>query len=173
MPQRMKVVQLPKAVKAWLDRALADNNFSQYEALARALGKKGFAISKSALHRYGTQFQARVVQLQTATEMAKVIVEANPDNDNSQNEALIRLCQERIMQLLVEQKDTDDPGILVKLTRAIADLARASVNQKRYREEVESKAKTAAEKAAKIAKRGGLSKAGAEQLQRLILGIAA
>jgi hypothetical protein len=64
--------------------------------------------------------------------MAKVIVETNPDNDNSQNEALIRLCQERIMQLLVETKDGDDAGILVKLTRAIADLARASVNQKRY-----------------------------------------
>jgi hypothetical protein len=45
----------------------------------------------------------------------------------------------------------------VKVTRAIADLARASVNQKRFREEVPSKAKSAAEKAERIARRGGLS----------------
>jgi hypothetical protein len=57
MPKRTKVKQLPKAVKAWLDRALADNGFSQYESLAAALGKKGFAISKSSLHRYGRQFE--------------------------------------------------------------------------------------------------------------------
>jgi predicted transcriptional regulator len=173
MPKRTKVKQLPKAIKTWLDRALAENGFSQYESLAAALGKKGFAISKSSLHRYGRQFEARVEQIRTATEMAKVIVETNPDDDNSQNEALIRLCQERIMQLLVETKDGDDAGTLVKLTRAIADLARASVNQKRYREEVEGKAKSAAEKAAKIARRGGVSKASAEAIQKLILGIAA
>jgi hypothetical protein len=49
-----------------------------------------------------------VADIKTATEMARTIVEANPDDDNSQNEALIRLTQERIMQLLVESKDTND-----------------------------------------------------------------
>lgn len=170
--RRNQVTQLPKTVKAWLDRALAENGFSQYEALAKALGKKGYSISKSSLHRYGQKFQRRVEEIKTATEMAKVIVETNPDSDNSQNEALIRLTQEKLMSMLVELDAESDAGKLVKVTRAIADLARASVNQKRFREEVEHRAKTAAEKAEKIARRGGLTEKSVEAIRREILGIA-
>lgn len=170
--RRPQVVKLPKRIKEWLDRALTENGFSQYEALAKELSRKGFSISKSALHRYGQKFEQRVQDIKTATDMARVIVEANPDDDNNQNEALIRLTQERIMQLLVETKDSSDAGVLVKLTRAIADLARASVSQKRYREEVQTKAKSAAEKAERIARRGGLTERSVEAIRREILGIA-
>ena len=34
MPRRSKVEALPAPVKAWLDQALVENNFSQYERLA-------------------------------------------------------------------------------------------------------------------------------------------
>ncbi|MGK4383427.1 phage protein Gp27 family protein [Ectopseudomonas oleovorans] len=57
MPPRSKVGQLPAKVKAWLDQALAENNFSDYEALSAELAGRGFAISKSALHRYGQNFE--------------------------------------------------------------------------------------------------------------------
>jgi arginine repressor len=169
--RRNQVTKLPKAIKAWLDRALTTNGFSQYEALAAMLKKKGYSISKSTLHRYGRKFEERVSEIKIATEMARTIVEANPDDDNSQNEALIRLCQERMMQVLVESKDSNDPNVLVKITRAIADVARASVSQKRYREEVRAKARSAAEKVEKLARKGGLSEAGVEAIKREILGI--
>jgi hypothetical protein len=169
--RRNQVTKLPKPVKDWLDRALAEKGFSEYEALALELNGKGFAISKSAIHRYGQKFQQRVGEIKTATEMARVIIEANPDDDNSQNEALIRLAQERLMTALVDM-DTADSGKLVKATRAIADIARASVSQKRFREEVLAKAKSAADKVAKMARRGGLSDDAADEIRRAILGIA-
>ena len=53
MPPRSKVASLPKSVKTWFDKALVENNFSDYEALAEELASRGFSISKSALHRYG------------------------------------------------------------------------------------------------------------------------
>jgi hypothetical protein len=56
MPPRSKVHALPVEVKAWLDRALAENNFSEYEALSAELAARGHAISKSALNRYGQGF---------------------------------------------------------------------------------------------------------------------
>jgi hypothetical protein len=170
--RRNKVITLPKAIKAWLDRALTENGFAQYEALSKALSKKGYHIGKSALHRYGQKFQQRVHDIKLATEMAAAIVESSPDDDNSQNEALIRLVQQRLMHKLVEIDKVDDPSTLVKITRAIADIARASVNQKRFREEVMQKAKGAAEKAEKIARRGGLTEESVQAIRREILGIA-
>lgn len=170
--RRNKVTKLPKPVKDWLDRALAEKGFSEYEELADELRRRGFAISKSTVHRYGQAFQKRVDEIRTATEMAKVIVETNPDDDNSQNEALIRLTQEKLMSLLVQLESESDAGKLVKITRAIADLARASVNQKRFRDEVQAKARSAAERAEKIARRGGLTDASVQAIRREILGIA-
>jgi hypothetical protein len=170
--RRNKVTKLPAPVKAWLDRALAENNFSEYQALAAELKLRGYDVGKSAIHRYGQKFQQRVEEIRSATEMAKVIVETNPDDDNSQNEALIRLTQEKLMGLLVELEGENDAGKLVKITRAIADLARASVNQKRFRDEVQAKARTAAEKAERIARRGGLSDDSVQAIRREILGIA-
>lgn len=169
--RRNKVTLLPPAVKAWLDQALTEKGFSQYEALAEELRAKGYAIGKSALHRYGQKFEKRVADVKVATEMASAIVEASPDEDNSQNEALIRLVQQRLMHALVELENVEDPNALVKVTRAIADIARASVNQKRFREEVAEKTKSAAERAEKIARRGGLSEASVQAIRREILGI--
>lgn len=169
--RRNKVTLLPAAVKAWLDQALAENGFSQYELLAKELQGKGYSIGKSAIHRYGQKFEKRVADVKVATEMASAIVEASPDEDNSQNEALIRLVQQRLMHALVELENVEDPNALVKVTRAIADIARASVNQKRFREEVAEKTKSAAERAEKIARRGGLSETSVQAIRREILGI--
>ena len=40
MPPRSKIAALPPEVKAWLDSALVDGNFSDYEALARQVEQK-------------------------------------------------------------------------------------------------------------------------------------
>ena len=42
MPARSKVAALPPEVKAWLDGALAENNFSDYELLADELKARGY-----------------------------------------------------------------------------------------------------------------------------------
>ena len=71
MPPRGKVAQLPPEVKAWLDQALVESNFSGYEALSTELAERGFSIGKSALHTYGQGFEDRLSALKMASEQAK------------------------------------------------------------------------------------------------------
>lgn len=53
MPKRSTVKALPQSIRDWLDSALVENNFSGYRELEDELKKRGYDISKSAVHRYG------------------------------------------------------------------------------------------------------------------------
>lgn len=79
MPRRSKVEGLPPDVKAWLDQALVENNFSQYELLSAELGKRGYGIGKSSLHTYGQAFEERLKTLRLVTEQARAVVQAARD----------------------------------------------------------------------------------------------
>ncbi|MGE8454550.1 MAG: phage protein Gp27 family protein, partial [Pseudomonadales bacterium] len=57
MPPRSKVAALPPEVKAWLDQSLVESNFGGYEQLSAELELRGYSIGKSALHRYGSEFE--------------------------------------------------------------------------------------------------------------------
>lgn len=170
MPARSKVAALPAEVKEWLDRALAENNFSDYELLAEELKARGYAISKSALHRYGQAFETRLSALKMASEQARAVVAAAPDEEGAVNEALMRLVQEHLFKLLMAEEGEFD---LPKVARAVAELGRATVTQKKWQAEVRARAEAAAAAVEKIAKKGGLSAESVDQLRREILGIAA
>lgn len=161
---------MPAEIKAWLDRALAENNFSDYELLAEELKARGYAISKSALHRYGQAFETRLSALKMASEQARAVVAAAPDEEGAVNEALMRLVQEHLFKLLMAEEGEFD---LPKVARAVAELGRATVTQKKWQAEVRARAEAAAAAVEKIAKKGGLSAESVDQLRREILGIAA
>jgi hypothetical protein len=169
MPPRSKVATLPAEVKAWLDKALAENNFSDYEALADELSGRGFAISKSALHRYGQNFEERLSALKMASEQARAVVAAAPDEEGAVNEALMRLVQEHLFKLLMSEGGQID---LPKVAKAVAELGRASVVQKKWQSEVRTKAEAAASQVEKIAKKGGLDADTVAEIRREILGVA-
>jgi len=169
MPPRSKVTSLPKAVKAWLDKALAENNFSEYETLSIELSAKGFAISKSALHRYGQDFESKLSALKLASEQATAVVEAAPDKEGAVNEALMRLVQEHLFKLLMTEGKTFD---LPKIAKAVAELGKASIVQKKWQAEYQEKAEAAAARVEKIAKKGGLNQATVDEIRREILGMA-
>lgn len=170
MPPRSKVSSLPKAVKAWLDKALAENNFSEYESLASELSAQGFAISKSALHRYGQDFESKLSALKVASEQAKAVVEAAPDEEGAVNEALMRLVQEHLFKLLMSDGNNMD---LPKVAKAVAELGKASIAQKKWQAEFREKAEAAAARVEKIAKKGGLNQETVNEIRREILGMAA
>ena len=170
MPPRSKVAGMPAEIKEWLDRALAENNFSDYELLAEELKARGYAISKSALHRYGQAFETRLSALKMASEQARAVVAAAPDEEGDVNEALMRLVQEHLFKLLMAEEGEFD---LPKVARAVAELGRATVTQKKWQAEVRARAEAAAAAVEKIAKKGGLSAESVDQLRREILGIAA
>lgn len=161
---------MPAEIKEWLDWALAENNFSDYELLAEELKARGYAISKSALHRYGQAFETRLSALKMASEQARAVVAAAPDEEGAVNEALMRLVQEHLFKLLMAEEGEFD---LPKVARAVAELGRATVTQKKWQAEVRARAEAAAAAVEKIAKKGGLSAESVDQLRREILGIAA
>lgn len=129
MPPRSKVAQLPTDIKSWLDKALAENNFSEYQALSDELKARGYDISKSALNRYGQNFEDRLAALKMASEQAKAIVEASPDDEGAVNDSLMRLVQERLFSMLMAEDAKVD---LPKAARAIAELGRATIQQKKF-----------------------------------------
>lgn len=162
MPPRSKVEALPKGVKEWLDRALVDGNFAGYEALAGELKARGHDISKTAVHRYGQAFEERLSALKLATEQARAVVEAAPDEDDTVNQALVRITQEKLFTLMMDIEIDPEKVDISKITKSIADLARSSVNLKRYAAEAAEAArrKLLVEQQAnleKIAKKQGMS----------------
>lgn len=129
MPPRSKVEKLPAAVKAWLDNALIEGNFSGYELLEAELKARGFDIGKSSLHRYGQEFEDKLAAIRIATEQAKAITDAIPDDAGAMNDALIRLVQQKAFDTLVnleEGASIKDIGLMV------ARLSNASVKQKQW-----------------------------------------
>lgn len=168
MPPRSKVSTLPPEVKTWLDQALVENNFSDYESLSEELAERGYRISRSSLHRYGQGFEDKLAALRLASEQARAIVTTAPDDEGTVNEALLRMVQEQLFQLLKDGGDVDLP----KVARAVADLGRASVVQKKWQVEARAKAEAAAERVEKIARKGGLDADTVSTIRRTILGVA-
>lgn len=170
MPPRSKVAALPAEVKSWLDQVLVENNFSGYEALSAELADRGYSIGKSALHAYGQTFEDRLSRLRMASEQAKAVVTAAPDEEGAVNEALMRLVQEQLFNMLMAADGKVD---LPKVAKAVAELGRASVVQKKWQAEVRERAESAAAKVEKIARKGGLTAETVDAIRREILGVAA
>lgn len=181
MARRNSVDQLPKAVRDWLNKSLVDGNFSGYQLLEEAMREKGFAISKSAIHRYGQKIERRFAAIKASTEAARMLTEGAADDQDARSEAVIALVQTELFESIVNLQeataDDIDPAqriaLLSSAAKNIATLARASVNQKKFRLEVQARTEAAAANVEKIAKKGGLSAESVEQLRREILGIAA
>ncbi|MBF0416998.1 MAG: DUF3486 family protein [Magnetococcales bacterium] len=170
MPQRSLVYELPQEIKGWLDEALVEGNFSGYRALEVALREKGCEISRSALHRYGQDFERRLGALKMASQQAQAIAEAVPDEENALSDALIRLFQEKAFGYLIKMEA--DPKIsFAALGQAIAQISGTSTALKRYQTEVRAKTKSVAQEIETIARQGGLSGDAVASIRQHILGI--
>ena len=121
MGKKSTVETLPKEVKEWLDRALVESNFSGYKLLAGEMKARGYEISKSAIHRYGQDFEDRLKTLKMVTEQARAVVQAAPDEDGAVNDALVRLTQEKLFGVLMEiEVDPDNSYVLTGLDDDLA-----------------------------------------------------
>lgn len=172
MSQRSTITELPADLKAWLDRELIKRGFSGYEELARIIRGQGHKASKSAIHRYGQQLEARQAGIKASVEAAKAIVAESEDAEGAMSQALLNLTQEKIFSMFMELQEELTPKQLSNIALAVDRSVRANVNQKRFAEEVREKVKRADEAVAKIAKKGGLSKKAADEIRSQILGIA-
>jgi len=91
------------------------------------------------------------------------------------NEALLRLVQQHLFTVLVEINGVElDPANLPALARSVAALARASILQKKYADEIRfSLAKKVAEAQKEVDKAAarGLTEDGAKQIKRVLMEI--
>lgn len=181
MGRASSITALPEDVRRWLERALSDQNFSGYEALEALMRDKGYAVSKSAIHRYGQKIERRMAAIKASTEAAKLITESAGDDQDARSEAVIALVQTEMFDSIIAIQEADDEeltpsdrlGMMSKAAKNIATLARASIAQKAYKATVQAKASDVAEKAARLATKGGLSAESVAEIRRSILGIAA
>jgi hypothetical protein len=172
MPSNSKVDELPEEVKNWLDENLVKNNFSAYVALSEELKSRGYDISKSSLGRYGKAFEDRIQAIKKQAEMYKILREQVGDDEGAMTDGIIRQAQYMIGEVLNKMGPMDlDDMDLPKLIRAIADLSRASVSQKKWMAEIKGRTKDAVAEVVKVAKAEGLSAEGVKTMRETIMGI--
>lgn len=183
MGRASSITALPDDVRTWLNQALTEANFSGYQELEVLMREKGYDISKSAIHRYGQKIERRMAAIKASTEAAKFITEAAGDDQDARSEAVIALVQTEMFDSIIAIQEASDEdqklspadrlGMMSSAAKNIATLARASIAQKQFKTTVQARAQEAAEKVAKLAKKGGMSAATVDEIKRSILGIAA
>jgi hypothetical protein len=141
MGRQSTITALPEEVRRFLERALTEQNFSGYEALEEMMRDKGYAISKSAIHRHGQKIERRMAAIKASTEAAKLIVEAAGDDQDARSESIIALVQTEMFDSIIAIQEADDDdlsasdrlGLMSKAAKNIATLTRASIVQKQYK----------------------------------------
>ncbi|MBW7863083.1 MAG: DUF3486 family protein [Candidatus Hydrogenedens sp.] len=143
MPPKSKIAALPADVRRWLDAALAEGNFSGYDLLSSALQERGYGISRASVHRYGQRLERRLAAIRASTEAARAIAETAPDDADHRSAAVISLVQSELFEMILKLEEAGEgaePGervaLLSSASRSIADLARASIAQKKHAETV-------------------------------------
>lgn len=179
MPPRSKILDLPEDLRAELDQRLINNGFSDFVALSEWLNdeleKRGLAlrVGKNSIWRHGDKFADRLDSLKLATEQAKALAAESPDDEGAMSDALIKLTQEKLFNILVNLDTEDVSKInLSNLTKGIAQLTRATVSQKKWMAEVREKAKLAAESIKKKVRDAGMSDEAIELIENEVLQIA-
>ena len=168
MGLRSKVLRiLPKELRAELDTRLIDSAFSDYRGLAEWLRAKGYQISRHSLRRYGSDLSA----ISRATKQLKSIMS---DREGSMNDALIVLIRSRLFDVLVESEHIEG-GQLMQFARAITELGRATVQQKKWAEDFHERLvnqkRAAAQKIEEIARKSGLSAEAERAIRAALRGI--
>ena len=179
MPARSTIDRLSEEERRTVNDLLIKSNFSGYDVIAELLHMQGLEISRSAIHRHGQKVQQRINRIQASTEAARLIAEAAPDQEDARSGAVIALVQSELFDAMLALEEADgqaDPQDRIKLlsqaARAIAEASRASVNQKRWadqvRKEYEIKAAEAVAAAKAAAREAGLDDGAADDIAAAI-----
>jgi len=83
----------------------------------------------------------RLEDIARATAMALQITKSMGEGDAAEmNEAMLRLAQERLFAILVDEDPEQNPwDIMPKITKAVTDLSKTAVMQVKMREDMKAK----------------------------------
>ncbi|MDD7545211.1 MULTISPECIES: DUF3486 family protein [Pasteurellaceae] len=177
MAPRSSIEKLPEDVRRWLERALTENGFSGYVELEELLKEKGYQISKSAIHRYGQKIENRLKAIKESAEIAKLITDQVDDEGDSQSDALMRLVQTDLMNLLIDARNVDELDIkdrmkiLGNIGKNIAAMTNASVKLKQHQAETKQKLQAKLDELAKNAGQNGTDLPTLELVRQSILEV--
>lgn len=180
MARESAVDLLEEEDKRWLNNWFKDKGFCGYEEIANILQERGYNISKSSVHRYGQKIEQKLAAVQASTQAAILIADAAPDDGDQRSAAVLSLVQTELFNALIALQESSDEGadpaerleLIAKCSKGIAEITKASVNQKKWQLEVQDRVEKAAKAVEKIIKKGGLSNETAAEIRQKILGIA-
>jgi hypothetical protein len=176
-----KIKKLPPDLKEELDRMLTEGTLHSCRQLAKWLGDNGFEISYAAIHKYGQKFERRLDSVRIATEQARIVCEQFKDDDVQMQNALMRLVQTRLFEVLSAANETETgdanaeeatvaPVNVTALARSVSGLARAETEHRKWAERARANV-AEAEKKVDEAQAKGLSKDAAEQIKAVLMEI--
>ncbi|WAU72885.1 DUF3486 family protein [Acinetobacter sp. TR11] len=179
MGRESAIDQLNPEDKQWLDRRFMDCGFNGYEEIAAILAERGYNVGKSSVHRYGQKLEQKLAAIQASTQAALLFKDAVKDDGEALNSAMLSMVQSEyfecfiaLQQLNENTKPEERLTLLAKVSKGVAEISKASVNQKKWELEVRDKVEAAAKAVENIIKKGGLSKESAAEIRSQILGIA-
>lgn len=184
MPPPSKIAQMPAEIREWLHKAFVERAFGDIVNLTEDLNAKlkeaGVAIyvGKSAVGAESQKVKRAQESIRAATEAAKILTDTSRDDGNTRGEAVMALLETEMFEAILavrEAEAMEDPlermNSMSKAAKNMAGLSRARVNQARHRLEIEARVQAAADKVARLAKKGGLDVKTVEEIRRNILGI--
>lgn len=184
MPPPSKIAQMPEDIRAWLHKAFVERAFGDIvnitEDLNAKLKEAGVAIyvGKSAVGAESQKVKRAQESIKAATEAARLLTDTSRDDGNTRGEAVMALIETEMFEALLavrEAEAMEDPvermNAMSKAAKNMAGLSRARVNQARHRIELDAKVQAAADKVAKLAKKGGMDAKTVDEIRRNILGI--
>jgi len=179
MPKRSRIKsEIPEELRLKLEDKLIDNGFSDYSGLEAWLSEQGFSIGRSSIQRHGKEVEERIRMIKVATEAATQIDKAAKDDEDSRSGAVIGLIQTDIFNIMLklkaaegEEDSAERMKLLADVAKAMAQLSRASINQKQHASKVRQQERAkAAEEVSKELKRNGISEEVEESIRRVLLG---
>ena len=170
-----RIKRLPPALRAELDLRIAQHDFSGFRDLKQWLRQRGYSLTTDKVQYYAGKLEERLVAVRMASAQARAIVEASGDDDVDLNQALLRLVQQHLFTVLVELNRVDlNRANLPALARSVAGLARTSIEQRKYADEIRAglaKKVAAITETVEKATTRGLTEEAAGQIKRVLMEI--
>ena len=184
MPPVGKIARLPEDIRKWLHDTFVERSFGDIVAVTEdlnALMKQGgvaITIGKSAVGNEALKVKRAQEAIAATTRHMQLLADSAKDDADKRGEALNAMVSTELFEALICAREAEvEPdvdkrlGLMNKAALAAARLTTSSVRQRKFRSEVEDRAKAAADKVAKIVKKGGMDAQTAAEIRSQILGI--
>jgi Protein of unknown function (DUF3486) len=181
-PMTWKIMRMPRDLKAKLDALLNEGNMHTSLQLQKWLRANDFEISARSIDDYRHRFERQLDAVRIATAQAREVCKQFKDDDEQMQNALTRLVQTRLFEILVVAKEKEtsrkrrslDNTVaavnVAALARSVTGLVKAETQHRRMVEQVRASVAAAAKKVDE-ARSKGLSPEAATQIKSILMEI--